>query len=68
MSIYPCIECDDEVKPRQQALQLKVFMALLETKKEFVKLTKRPWVRNDYLPNEQRCILLWETNNVSLCC
>ena len=42
MSIYPCIECDDEVKPRQQALQLKVFMALLETKKEFVKLTKRP--------------------------
>ena len=21
MSIHPCIECDDEVRPRQQALQ-----------------------------------------------
>ena len=47
---------------------VKVFMVLLETKKEFLKLTKRPWVRNDYLSNEQRCILFWETNNVSLCC
>ena len=87
MSIHPCIECDDEVRPRQQALQrddygrsyglsdhmidfcvVKVFTALLETKKKFLKLTKRPWVRNDYIPNEQRCILLLETNNVSLCC
>ena len=42
---------------------VKVFMVLLETKKEFLKLTKRPWVRNDYIPNEQRCILLLETNN-----
>ena len=47
---------------------VKVFMVLLETKKEFLKLTKRPWVRNDYIPNEQRCILLLETNNLSLCC
>ena len=47
---------------------VKVFMVLLETKKKFLKLTKRPWVRNDYIPNEQRCILLLETNNVSLCC
>ena len=43
---------------------VKVFMVLLETKKKFLKLTKRPWVRNDYIPNEQRCILLLETNNV----
>ena len=54
-------ECDDEVRPRQQALQsndygrsyglsdqmidfcvVKVFMALLETKKKFLKLTKCP--------------------------
>ena len=42
---------------------VKVFMVLLETKKKFLKLTKRPWVRNDYIPNKQRCILLLETNN-----
>ena len=36
---------------------VRVFMVLLETKKEFLKLTKRPWVRNDYIPKEQRCIL-----------
>ena len=54
-------ECDDEVRPRQQALQcndygrsyglsdhmidfcvVKVFIALLETKKTFLKLTKCP--------------------------
>ena len=54
-------ECDDEVRPRQQALQcndygrsyglsnhmidfcvVKVFIALLETKKKFLKLTKCP--------------------------
>ena len=85
MSIHPCIECDDEVRPRQQALQrddygrsyglsdhmidfcvVKVFTALLETKKKFLKLTKRPWVRNDYIPNEQRFIFLFETENASL--
>ena len=93
MSIYPCIECDDEVRPRQQALQcddygwshglsdhmidfcVKVFMALLEAKKKFFKLTKCPWVRNEYIPNEQhftffvrngeRFPLLLETNNTS---
>ena len=43
---------------------VKVFMVLLETKKKFPKLRKRPWVRNDYIPNEQRCILLLETSNV----
>ena len=32
-------------------------MVLLETKKKFLKLTKRPWVRNDYI-----------TNNASFCC
>ena len=42
---------------------VKVFMVLLETKKKFLKLTKRPWVRNDYIPNKQRCILSLETNN-----
>ena len=41
---------------------VKVFVVLLETKKEFLQLTKRPWVRNDYIPNEKRCILLLETN------
>ena len=41
---------------------VKVFVVLLETKKEFLQLTKRPWVRNDYTPNEKRCILLLETN------
>ena len=46
---------------------VKVFIVLLENKKKFLKLTKRPWVRNDYIPNEQRCILLLEMNNVSLC-
>ena len=25
MSIHPCIECDDEVRPRQQALQCDVY-------------------------------------------
>ena len=45
---------------------VKVFMVLLETKKKFLKLTKRPRVRNVYIPNEQRCILLLETYNVSL--
>ena len=34
----------------------KVFMALLGTKKKFLKLTKCPWVRNEYIPNEQRFI------------
>ena len=47
---------------------VKVFVVLLETKKKFLKLTKRPRVRNDYILNEQHCILLLETNNVSLCC
>ena len=46
----------------------KVFMALLETEKKFFKLTKCPWVRNEYIPNEQRLIFLLETENVSLCC
>ena len=46
---------------------VKVFMVLLETNKKFLKLTKRPWVRNDYIPNEERFILLLEANNVSLC-
>ena len=55
MSIHPSIECNDEVRPSQKALQwddyglscglsdhmidfcvLKVFMALLETKKKFL--------------------------------
>ena len=31
------------------------------SEKKFLRLTKRPWVRNDYIPNEQRCILLLET-------
>ena len=31
-------------------------------------LTKFPWVRNEYIPNEQRLIFLLETENVSLCC
>ena len=87
MNIHPSIECDDEVRPRQQALQsddygrwygfsdhmidfweVKVFMALLETKKKFLKLTKCLWVRNDYIPNEQRFIFLSETENAPLCC
>ena len=48
-------------------------MALLETKKKFLNLTKCLWVRNEYVPNEQRLIffvrngerfpLLLETNN-----
>ena len=42
---------------------VKVFTVLFETKKKFLKLTKRPCVRNDYIPDEQRCILLLETNN-----
>ena len=46
---------------------IKVFMVLIETKQEFLKLTKRPRVRNDYVPNEQRFSLLLETNKVSLC-
>ena len=46
----------------------KVFMALLETEKKFLKLTKCPWVRNEYIPSEQRLIFLLETENVSLCC
>ena len=36
-------------------------MVLLETKIKFLKLTKRPWVKNDYIPNKQRFILLLET-------
>ena len=47
---------------------VKVFMVLLKTKKKFLKVTKRPWVRDDYIRNEQHCILLLEMNNVSLCC
>ena len=38
-------------------------MVLLETMKKFLKLSKRPWVRHDYIPNEQRFILLLGTNN-----
>ena len=34
----------------------KVFMALLETQKKFLKLTNCPWVGNKYIPNEQRFI------------
>ena len=37
---------------------VKVFMTLLETKKEFLKLTKCLRVRNEYRP----------TNNASFCC
>ena len=42
---------------------VKVFMVLLETIKKFLKLTKRPWVRHNYIPNEQHFILLLGTNN-----
>ena len=42
------------------------FMVFLETRIKFLKLIKHPWVRNDYIPNEQCFILLLETNNVSL--
>ena len=48
--------------------EVKVFMTLLETKKKFLKLTKCPWVRNDFIPNEQRFIFLLETENAPLCC
>ena len=77
MSIHPCI--DDEVRPRQQALQcddygrsyglsdhmidfcvVRVFMAMLETKKKFLKLTKCLWVRNEYVPNKQRFIFCFK--------
>ena len=37
---------------------VKVFVVLLEIKIKFLKLTKRPWVRNECIPNEKRCILL----------
>ena len=48
---------------------VKVFMVLLETKKKFLKLRRKgKKLRNDYIPNEQRFILLLETNNVFLCC
>ena len=43
---------------------VKVFMILLETKREFLKLTKRPWVGNGYIPNEQRFILFLETKGL----
>ena len=43
------------------------FMVFLETRIKFLKLMKHPWVRNDYIPNEQRFILLLEMNKVSLC-
>ena len=43
---------------------VKVFTVLFETKKKFLKLTKRPCVRNDYIPDEQRCILLLETRKI----
>ena len=87
MSIHPNIECNDEVRPSQKALQwddyglscglsdhmidfcvLKVFMASLETKKKFLKLRKCPWIRNEYIPNDQRFIFLLETEKASLCC
>ena len=42
------------------------FMVFLETRIKFLKLIKHPWVRNNYIPNEQCFILLLETNNVSL--
>ena len=42
-------------------------MALLETKKKFLKLTNCPWVGNKYIPNEQRFIFVLETENVFLC-
>ena len=47
---------------------VKVFVALLENKKKFLKLTKCPWVRNEYISNEQRFIFLLETENASLSC
>ena len=87
ISIHPSSECDDEARPRQQALQcddygrsygfsdpmidfcvVKVFVALLETKKKFLKLTKCPWEGNEYIPNKQRFTFLLETENASLCC
>ena len=74
--VSPCqqaLQCDDY--GRSYGLSdhmidfcvVKVFMALLETKKKFLKLTKCPWVRNEYIPNEQRFIFLLETENASLC-
>ena len=39
-------------------------MVLLENKRKFLKLTNRPWVRDDYIPNEQHFILFLETNDV----
>ena len=41
---------------------VKVFMVLLETTIKFIKLTKGPWVRNDYIPNERRFIFLLEAS------
>ena len=45
---------------------VKVLMALLETKKKFLKLMKGQWVRNKYILNKQCSILFLETNNVFL--
>lgn len=45
----------------------KVVVVLFETNTtwvtKFLKLTKRLWVPNEYIPIEQRFILLLETNN-----
>ena len=47
---------------------VKVFMVVLQTTKNFLKLTKCQGVRNSYIPNEKDFILLLEMNNISLCC
>ena len=45
---------------------VKVFRIMLKTKKKFLKLTKRPCVRNDYIPNEQRYILFSSSRAVKI--
>ena len=39
---------------------------MLKTKKKFLKLTKRPCVRNDYIPNEQGYILFFSSRAVKI--
>ena len=54
--------------PYNRFLCSQSLRGIFRNEKEFLKLTKCPWVRNEPIPNEQRFISLLETENASLCC
>ena len=69
VTLYPCICCYRNAQRFPLLLETNnAFRVVTQTYFKFLKPTKCPLVRNEHIPNEQRLMLLLETENASLCC